>query len=381
MQITSIEPLVLQVNRRGDWLHVLVHTDAGITGVGEASHNSNDALCVAALDVFAQRLVGKNPLEIARIRQSLRQSDGGRVWNTALSGLEQALWDILGQHLGVPVHTLFGGAVRDRLRLYANINRHVNNRTPEGFATAAAQAADEGFTAIKLAPFDEMRHPYRHATGPLADWQMGVARVRAVRKAIGDAVELAVDCHSRMEASVAKIVGQELADCNLFWYEEPVSHDQPEALAAITASVPMPTASAESVFGVEGFRPFLAQRAVDVIMPDVKHCGGLLELSEIAAAARMYQVQVAPHNPAGPLSTAATAQVAATWPNFYILEYAWGEVDWRADLLQPAEKIEEGYLVLSQEPGLGHQLNPALVEKYRRSSASAADSSKVVVAG
>ncbi|MGB5048407.1 MAG: mandelate racemase/muconate lactonizing enzyme family protein, partial [Caldilineaceae bacterium] len=342
--------------------------------------NMNDALCVATLGVFAQRLVGKNPLEIAGIRQMLRQKEGGRVWNTALSGLEQALWDILGQHLGVPVHTLFGGAVRDRLRLYANINRHVNNRTPEGFATAAAQAADQGFTAIKLAPFDEMRHPYRHATGPLADWQMGVARVRAVRKAIGDAVELAVDCHSRMEASVAKIVAQELADCNLFWYEEPVSHDQPEMLAAITASVPMPTASAESVFGVEGFRPFLAQRCVDVIMPDVKHCGGILELSEIAAAARMHQVQVAPHNPAGPLSAAATAQVAATWPNFYILEYAWGEVDWRADLLQPAEKIEDGHLVLSQEPGLGHRLNPALVEKYRRGSASAADSSKVVVA-
>lgn len=379
MQITAIEPLILQVNRRGDWLHVLVHTDAGITGIGEASHNMNDALCVATLKVFAQRLVGQNPLEIARIRGSLRQKEGGRVWNTALSGLEQALWDILGQHLGVPVHTLFGGAVRDRLRLYANINRHVNERTPEGFARAAAQAADEGFTAIKLAPFDEMRHPYRHATGPLADWQTGVARVRAVRKAIGDGVELAVDCHSRMEASVAKIVGQELADCNLFWYEEPVSHDQPEALAAITAAVPMPTASAESVFGVEGFRPFLAQRAVDVIMPDVKHCGGILELSEIAAAARMLQVQVAPHNPAGPLSTAATAQVAATWPNFYILEYAWGEVDWRADLLQPAEKIEDGYLVLSQEPGLGHRLNPALVEKYRRGRASAADSSKVVV--
>jgi len=381
MQITSIEPLVLQVNRRGDWLHVLVHTDADITGVGEASHNSNDALCVATLGVFAQRLVGQNPLEIARIRRSLRQSDGGRVWNTALSGLEQALWDILGQHLGVPVHTLFGGAVRDRLRLYANINRHVNERTPEGFAKAATQAADGGFTAIKLAPFDEMRHPYRRITGPLADWQMGVARVRAVRKAIGDGVELAVDCHSRMEMSVAKIVGQELADCHLFWYEEPVSDDQPEALAALTASLPMPTASAESVFGVEGFRPFLARRAVDVIMPDVKHCGGILELSEIAAAARMHQVQVAPHNPAGPLSTAAAAQVASTWPNFYILEYAWGEVEWRADLLQPAEKIEDGHLVLSQEPGLGHRLNPALVEKYRRGSASAADSSKVVVAG
>ncbi|MCY4411244.1 MAG: hypothetical protein OXC27_12320, partial [Caldilineaceae bacterium] len=114
-----------------------------------------------------------------------------------------------------------------------------------------------------------------------------------------------------------------------------------------------------------------------VIMPDVKHCGGILELNEIAAAARMNQILVAPHNPAGPLSTAFTAQAAAAWTNFYILEYAWGEVDWRADLLSPPERIEEGHLVLSQEPGSGHRLNPEIVEKYRLTGASSADSSKV----
>ena len=112
-------------------------------------------------------------------------------------------------------------------------------------------------------------------------------------------------------------------------------------------------------------------------MPDVKHCGGVMELNEIAAAARMRQVPVAPHNPAGPLATAATAQAASTWPNFYILEYAWGEVDWRADLLTPPERIEDGHLLLSQEPGLGHRLNPQLVDAYRVPLASGADSSKV----
>ncbi|RME51222.1 MAG: mandelate racemase/muconate lactonizing enzyme family protein [Caldilineae bacterium] len=365
----------MHVNHRGDWLHVVVETDAGVTGVGEASHSSNDALCVAVLEQFAARLSGQDPRRIAHIRQMLRRKGAGRIWNTALSGVEQALWDILGQHLGVPVHQLFGGALRDRLRLYANINRHVQDRSPEGFARAAAQAVDQGFTAIKLAPFDEMRHPYRRATGPQADWQPGVARVRAVRKAIGDAVELAVDCHSRMEPSVAAIVGRELADCNLFWYEEPVSHEHPEALAEVTRRAPMPTASAESIFGVEGFRPFLAQRTVDVIMPDVKHCGGIAEMNEIAAAARMHQVLVAPHNPAGPLSTAATAQVAATWPNFYILEYAWGEADWRADLLDPPERIEAGHLILSQEPGLGHRLNRRTVSTYRVAAPSREDSS------
>jgi galactonate dehydratase len=379
MKITSLSPLILQVNRRGDWLFVQVETDDGIVGVGEASHSGNDALCATILGQFAAALIGKDPRRIAQIRQSLRKIDGGRVYNTALSGVEQALWDILGQKLGVPVHVLFGGAMRERLRLYANINRHVNERTLEGFARAARQAVDEGFTAIKLAPFDELRPGDHIRTGPKAAWRPGVERVRAVRAAIGDEIELAVDCHGRMERAEALIVAGELADCRLFWYEEPVPHSLPADLRLITETIPMPTASAESIFGIENFRPFLVERTVDAIMPDVKHCGGLLELAEISAAARMNRILVAPHNPAGPLSTAATAQVASTMSNFYILEYAWGEVDWRADLLSPAERIEDGYLILSQEPGLGHRLNLEIVARHRREEPSAADSSKVVV--
>lgn len=381
MQITSISPLVVHVNHRGDWIFVQIHTDAGIVGVGEASHSSNDALCLAILAQINQRLAGRDPRQIAAIRQLLRKVDGGRVYNTAISAIEQALWDILGQHLGVPVHVLFGGAVRQRLRLYANINRHVQERTPAGFAAAAAAAVAQGFTAIKLAPFDELRRGDHIRTGPKAAWRPGVARVQAVRQAIGDEIELAVDCHGRMERAEALAVAAELADCNLFWYEEPVPHTAPDDLRLITEAAPMPTASAESIFGIEGFRPFLRERVVDAIMPDVKHCGGLLELAEIAAAARMNDVLVAPHNPAGPLSTAATAQVASTLSNFYILEYAWGEVDWRADLLQPAERIEDGYLLLSQEPGLGHRLNPDVVAAHRRQDAAVVDSSKVVVGG
>ena len=378
MKILSVSTAVVRVNQRGDWLHVVVETDAGITGAGEASHSGNDALCAAAVEQLAQAMVGQDARQIARIRQMLaRRREGGLYYNTALSGLEQALWDILAQSLGVPLHQLFGGAVRERIRLYANINRHVEDRSPEGFARAARQAADEGFSAIKMAPFDELRYPYRYRTGPRADWRRGVERVRAVRKAIGDEVELAVDCHSRMEVSEAVVVGQELADVGLFWYEEPVEHSDTEGLAAVAARVPQPIASAESVYGVEGFRPFIAERCVDVIMPDVKHCGGILELNEIAAAARMRRLLVAPHNPAGPLSTAATAQAASTWPNFYILEYAWGEVDWRADLLTPPERIEEGHLLLSQEPGLGHRLNPQIVEAFRSGGGGSSDSSKV----
>jgi galactonate dehydratase len=259
---------------------------------------------------------------------------------------------------------LLGGKLRDRLRLYANINRHVTDRSPAGFAQAARQAVEQGFGAIKLAPFDELRAPDHIRTGPQAAWRPGVERVKAVRAAIGEEVELAVDCHQRMEVSEALVVAEALAEYNLFWYEEPVADIFPEKLAEITAAAPMPTASGERVYALEGFRPFLTERIVDVIMPDVKHDGGLLETKRIADAARLNQILVAPHNPTGPVATAASSQVMCTVTNFLILEYAWGEVDWRAELLEPAERIEDGYLLLPEGPGLGHRLNPAVVKTH-----------------
>jgi galactonate dehydratase len=148
-------------------------------------------------------------------------------------------------------------------------------------------------------------------------------------------------------------------------------------LAAITAHVAMPTASGENLFGFEAWRPYLTRRVVDMLMPDVKHDGGLAITKQIAAAAQMHQLLIAPHNPAGPVATAATAQVISTVPNFYILEYAWGEVEWRARLLEPAERIEDGYLILSQESGIGHRLHEETLASHRRQEASAHDSSRV----
>ena len=381
MKITTLSPLILQVNQRGDWLFVLVQTDAGITGIGEASHSSNDALAVAFLAQMETMLTGRDPCEIEANRASLLRlaRNGGRIAATVASAIEQALWDILGQSLGVPIHAMMGGALRKKLRLYANINRHVKDRSPVSFARAATQAVADGFTAVKLAPFDELVGTVRTRTGLHANWRTGVERVRAVRAAIGDRVELAVDCHSRMEESEALIVGQELADCNLFWYEEPVPDDQTASLRQIAKSVPMPIAAGESLFGIEAFRPFLVERVVDVLMPDVKHDGGLAETKAIAEAARMQQLLIAPHQPAGPVATAATAQVSSTLSNFYILEHAWGEVEWRADLLQPAERIEDGHLILSEESGLGHRLNPEIEDRYRKNVASSRDSSKALV--
>jgi galactonate dehydratase len=377
MRITKIEPVIVHVNHRGDWVFLRIHTDEGFTGLGEASHSLNDSLLVSALNVMKAKIVGRSPFDIQAIWRQFAGMHGGRVTATALSAIEQALWDIVGQILGVPIHTLFGGAVRQRIRLYANINRHVVDRSPDGFAAAAKTAVDEGFTAIKLAPFDELRSPDHIRTGPQAAWWKGIQRVEAVRSIIGNTIDLMVDCHGRMETSEAVAVGQALAKCNLMWFEEPVSHKYPDQLAYITRNVPMPTASVESIFGIENMRSFLLERVVDVLMPDVKHCGGLREALYIANAARLKNLLVAPHNPSGPVATVASAHITSVIPNFLILEYAWGEVDWRRTLLKPTEPVIDGYLEVSQSPGLGYHLNPDVVDKHRRYEPSVKDSTTV----
>ena len=375
MKITAVEPIVVHVNRRGDWVFVQVHTDKGITGLGEASHSSDDALALHLIARYGHQLVGRDPSQIQAIWSSLVRRHDGRVAHTVVSAIEQALWDVVGQALGVPVRMLFGGPVRGRIRLYANINRHVEDRSPSGFARAAEQAVAQGISALKLAPFDEVRASELPRTGRCAAWRPGVARVEAVRAAIGDSVELLVDCHSRFDEAGALHVAQALAECGLYWFEEPVPHTMVSALERITARAPFAIASAESVFAVEGFAPFLTRRIVDVIMPDVKHCGGLLEMLRIAGAARASGVLVAPHSPSGPVSMAAGAQVMSTIPNFLILEYAWGEVPWRASLVEPAEQIESGHLLLPDGPGIGHRLNMDVVEEHRAATTTERDSS------
>lgn len=379
MQITRLETMAVHVSARGDWVFVQVHTDGGLVGLGEASHGSSDRQVVLAVQQFAQRLHGRDPRQMRQLWPLLHSPQAGRAVQTAASAVEQALWDLLGQSLGAPIHTLLGGAVRDRIRLYANINRHVRERSPEGFARAAAAAVSEGFDAIKLAPFDELRGPDHVRTGPRAAWHAGVERVAAVRAAIGPDVELLVDCHGRMEPSEALQVGRALAPLDLVWLEEPVPHTFHRELQQLTRRLSMPTASAESCYAMEGFAPFLSERLVDILMPDVKHDGGIAETLAIAQAARMRQLLVAPHNPAGPVSTAATAHVAATLPNLLIMEYAWGEVPWRAELIEPAECVEQGHLCLPQGPGLGHRLRADVVSAHLAAQPRDDDASKVVI--
>lgn len=372
MRITSVEPIVVRVGEdnsnallRGGWVFVRVHTDEGISGLGEASHGGDDRLVLAVVEAMAAHIVGRSPFDIRALWLQMAGVKAGRAAATALSAIEQALWDIRGRTLGVPIHALFGGPLRRTIRLYANINRSLRDRSREAFARHARQAVDEGFSAVKIAPFDELREPSRVRTGGKAAWRAGLARAAAVRDAVGPDVELAIDCHGRMEASEAIAVGRALAELDILWYEEPVPDAQCEDMVRVAAAVSLPTAAGENLFAMEGFRPLLTERVVDVLMPDVKHCGGLAECRAIAEAARLRGLLVAPHNPSGPVASAATAQVACGMVNFLILEHAWSEVPWRAELLDPPERIVDGHLVLPDGPGLGHVLNERTVAEHR----------------
>jgi galactonate dehydratase len=283
---------------------------------------------------------------------------------TAFSAIEQALWDLAARALDVPASALFGGAVRRSLPVYANINRATQPRTPAGFAQAARAAVADGFRAVKAAPFDGFPPPDSPAAAIDAAIDAGIAALTAMREAIGPDVELMVDCHSFFDVARATRVARRLEPLKLAWYEEPVAPERLEETQAIRKAITQPMAAGEVLFGMGGFAPLTHTRAVNVIMPDVKHCGGLLEMTRIAAMADTDGVAVAPHNPSGPVATAATIQVCATLKNFRILEYQWGESPWRHDVVRPAERFAGGNIAVPARPGFGIDLDDAVVRAH-----------------
>ena len=265
------------------------------------------------LRTFFALIEGKSPLEISAYRAQAERLATGRGLQaaTAYSAIEQALWDLAGKVLDVPTHTLFGGKLRDTLPVYANVNRATRPRTPQGFAASAKAAVQEGFRAVKAAPFDGFP-PLSSPTAVIdAAVENGIACVAAMRDAIGPDVELMIDCHSFFDVALAERVARRLEPQKLAWYEEPVAPERVEETLEIRRRIQQPMAGGEILFGIDGFAPLIRTRAVHVIMPDVKHCGGLLELTRIAAMAQAEDVEVSPHNPSGPVSTAASVQVCA----------------------------------------------------------------------
>ena len=374
VKITALETVEVAASRRGNWVFVLVHTDAGLTGLGEASQSGNDPLVRAVLGQLAEKLVGCDPTQVEVLWErmtgstSIFSGDVGRVGATAVSAVDQALWDLAGKAHGVPVWQLLGGPHREQVRLYANLNRGTHDRSPEGFARAAAAAVEAGFQAVKCTPFDEVHHSRLDRYGVDRAAAQGVERIAATRRAIGPDIELLVDCHCRFDLPLAMKVAQQVKSLNLYWFEEPVPRHQLAAMQQLCQLSGQTIAAGESFFGRREFWPSIAQGGVHVIMPDVKHAGGITECRRIAALAQVEQIPVAPHSPAGPVSTLAGVHLAASIANFLILEFAFGEVDWRAQLIRPAERVDGGHMALPQGPGLGIEFDEAVLAAHRVSS-------------
>lgn len=369
MQITGLDLRAVHVNQRGDWLFVLVHTDAGLTGLGEASHGGGGAQrdqIVAALvrRRLAPLLLGRDPRAVRPAVAALTPVVEGLAGWTALSAVEQALWDLAGQAAGLPIHQLLGGPVREQVRLYANINRATTDRSPAGFARSARAALGDGFTAVKCAPFDGVDPAGCRDVAGRALVQAGVDRVAAVRAAVGPATDVYVDCHQRLDVPTARWVAGELAALGITWFEEPTPLDDMAGLARLRDETALEIIGGEHLLGPAAVWPYLAGRHFGTVMPDVKHCGGISGVMAIGEMATAAGVRVAPHNPSGPVALVATLQAVAALPACRILEYAWGETSWRADLVFPRETIAGGEITVPAGPGLGIQLADALVAEH-----------------
>ena len=360
MKITKLQCDFIWTGSR-NWLVVRVHTDAGITGIGEAFPIGPDRAIAETVDYFQSWIEGWDPFDIERVWHELYAGSRfptGSIITSAISGIDQALWDIKGRALGVPVFELLGGKVRDRIRVYQS----PEGETPAALADDARRLVERyGFTGLKIGPFA--------AAADTWPWSRQVdsaeERLAAVRDAVGPDIDIGVDPHAKIFEPVRALeMAERLKPYRPMFFEEPVRPENFEALAKLTAKSPIPIATGEAVFTKFQFRDLLATGAADIIQPDMAATGGLTEMKKIAAMAEAHYVSVAPHNPLGPLATTSNVHFAATAPNFLILEYHADDVGLRAEILHEPLKLEDGYVVLPDAPGLGVELNEEVFEKY-----------------
>jgi galactonate dehydratase len=354
VRVTEIKTFAMWGEPR-NWIFVKILTDEGIHGWGEGTLEGKDERARAAIQEVGRYLVGKDPTAIEHHWSAMYRHAfwrGGVVLGTAIAALDQAIWDLRGKVAGLPVYKLLGGPTRERIRLYT----HVGIYDPTKMVDDAQRDLADGFTALKTGAWagDTVLSEAR-AIDEFA------ARVGTLREVVGHDVEIMIDNHGRSRPSSAVRLMQALAPHRLYWLEEPTQPDDVEGLLALRAAgAPMDLATGERLYSKWDFRPLLEQRLVDVIQPDLCHAGGITECKKIAAMAEAYYVQVAPHSPQGPVSTAAAAHLAMSIPNFQILEYVRSD-PWRDRVLQQPWPVQDGHLVVPDRPGLGVELDEAVI--------------------
>jgi galactonate dehydratase len=372
MKITSIETHVCHARMR-NWIFVKVLTDQdGLWGWGEATLEWHTREVVGAVEDLAPLLVGEDPTRVEHLWQMMFRSHffhgNGLVRSTAISGIDLALWDIVGKVHGVPCHKLWGGPVRDTIRTYCHLGGgrledfyETDPADAQRFADLAVRAVEDGFTAFKTMAVPptmpiEGQMPVRYA-----------ARcVEAMRGAVGDDIDIMVDGHARTSPRMGVRFAKALEPYGLYWFEEPCWPEYVEGLAEVQRAVVTPIATGERLVGATAFKEVLEKRGCSIIQPDITHCGGLSEARRIAAIANVYRAAIAPHNPQGPVSTAASLEYGFATPSYIICEAVHLDVPWRQEVVSEGFTIEErGRIVRpSDKPGLGIEINESEVKNH-----------------
>jgi galactonate dehydratase len=339
LKITKLETFLVKPR----WLFLKVHTNAGIVGLGEPITEGRALTCAEAVKEIEPYLIGKDPRPVAHHWQAIYRHAfyrGGPILTSALSGIDQALWDIKGKALGVPVYELLGGPTRDRIRVYAH------GDTPEALKAGMAK----GFTAFKTGP--AKKRPARYIETPAAI-EYAAEQFAQLRRVAGNDVDIAIDFHGAISPATAKVLIKALEPYQPMFVEEPINCQEHDVMAEIARGTFLPIATGERVFTKWGFREVLEKRAATVLQPDLCHAGGITEVRLIAGMAEAYYATIAPHNPLGPISLAAGVQMAASIPNFLCQE----QVSLGEGYLKKPFTLRNGYLDLPTGPGLGIELD------------------------
>jgi gluconate/galactonate dehydratase len=391
VKIVRLKTAVVEGNF--DWTFVRIETDEGIHGLGECFFAPGLTSILRSLEHV---LLGEDPRDIHRLFRKLQLATSGAgsvagiVYN-AISGIEAALWDVLGQWLEVPIYRLLGGKFRDRIRVYADchggealesLDEVLRSRAPswtaqtiqhapkDYFGEHALAMRSKGYTALKFdldVPGTQGSDPYnRCLTNRAIDHMVGLTG--AIREAVGFDTDLAVDCHWRYSVSDVVKMAHELEPFRLLWLEDPVPPGNADALRAVSSRIRIPVATGENLFLVEGFREIVETHALGIVTPDVQKVGGLSVACQIANMADEQTIPVAPHNISSPVGTLASAHYCAAIPNFLALEFHADHVPFWNDLVEGMEKplIQDGFIRLPEKPGLGLQLNEDVARKYAR---------------
>ncbi|MDD6932515.1 MAG: galactonate dehydratase [Eubacteriales bacterium] len=362
MKIRSIE--LFKVPPR--WLFLKMTTESGLVGWGEPVVEGRADTVAACVREMSEALIGKSAEEIEDTFQMLYRTGfyrGGPVLTSALSGIEQAMWDIKGKAHGMSVYQMLGGKCRDRIQVY----RWIGGDHPRDTAAAAKEALSQGYHAVKMNGTDELKWIDDHKK-----LDETVDRVAAIREAVGDQLGIAVDFHGRVHKTMARLLMKKLEEYDLMFVEEPVLTENEDEFLEFSRTVNIPIATGERNFTRWGFKRMLTRGGVDILQPDVSHCGGILEMRKIAAMAEAFDVAVAPHCPLGPIALAACLQVDFCTPNAFIQEQSLN-IHYNAgyDLLKYMENPEvfryrDGYVDLMSEPGLGIRVDESYVRQMAR---------------